>query len=419
LPEIRESTNQAIEESRSQGLSLEALNPGILESSSGILDSLSPPLEFSNSASCLRILLVEDNPGDADLVRESLADARNLPVRLKHCSTLAPALELLKQESQDIVLLDLSLPDSSGLGTVLRVREVQPLAPIIVLTGLDDDALAVETVRQGAQDYLVKGQINSILLVRAIRYAIERKRTEVELKKKNAELQALNEEKNSFVGMAAHDLRNPLAVLLNYSEFLLDGCVGTLTPEETRVVATMRKTSKFMLSLINDLLDVSKIESGKVKLELAPVNLKELVSENVALNQVLAAKKGIQVKFECPQDIPSMVLDALKIEQVLNNLITNAVKFSGPGTVAVVELERNNGNVRLAVRDQGQGIPAEELGRLFEPFSRTSVKPTSGEKSTGLGLFIARRIIEAHHGTIKVESEVGKGATFTVTLPAA
>jgi signal transduction histidine kinase len=415
LPEIRESRNQGTDRDqgiRESGNRADASNPETL-------DFLSSPRESEDSASCLRILLVEDNPGDADLVRDALSDARNLRVRLTHCSTLAPALELLKQENQDVVLLDLSLPDSTGLCTVLRVREAQPRAPIVVLTGLDDDALAVETVRHGVQDYLVKGQINSILLERAIRYAIERERTEVELVKKNAELQALNEEKNNFVGMAAHDLRNPLAVILIYSEFLLDGCVGTLTPEETRVVATMKNTIKFMLRLIDDLLDVSKIESGKVKLDLAPVNLKELVSENVALNRVLAERKGIQVKLECPYDIPPMQLDAPKIEQVLNNLITNAVKFSDSGTIAVVELACNNGNVRLAVRDQGPGIPAEERGRLFEPFSRTNVKPTSGEKSTGLGLFIARRIIEAHRGKIEVESEIGKGTTFTVTLPAA
>jgi PAS domain S-box-containing protein len=246
----------------------------------------------------------------------------------------------------------------------------------------------------------------------------ERKQAEAQLVAKNTELAALNEQKNQFVGMAAHDLRNPLAVLLNYTEFLLSGATGELTADQSRFIATMKRSSDFMLRLINDLLDVSKIESGRVQLELQPVNLAELVAQNLTLNRLLAKRKGVELRFESSGNLPQLPLDPAKIEQVMNNLITNAVKFSNPGTQVKVGLTRENGHVRISVSDQGPGIPADELDKLFTPFARTSVKSTGGEKDTGLGLVIVKRIVEGHGGTITIDSEVGRGTTFTVTLPA-
>jgi PAS domain S-box-containing protein len=245
----------------------------------------------------------------------------------------------------------------------------------------------------------------------------ERKQAEDALAHKNTELAALNEQKNQFLGMAAHDLRNPLAVILNYSEFILGGDVGAMTPEQTKFIATMKRSSEFMLKLVNDLLDVAKIEAGKVNLELEPTDLAALLTENIALNRVIVEKKGIRLELEVAADLPKMELDPAKIEQVLNNLVSNAVKFSNPGGIVSVRATRVNGTVSISVADRGPGIPPDELGRLFTAFGRTSVRSTSGEKDTGLGLLIVKRILEAHRGGIRVESEPGKGTTFVVTLP--
>jgi PAS domain S-box-containing protein len=245
----------------------------------------------------------------------------------------------------------------------------------------------------------------------------ERKQAEEALARKNTELAALNEQKNQFLGMAAHDLRNPLAVILNYTEFILGGYVGTTTPEQTKFIATMKRSSEFMLKLINDLLDVAKIEAGKVNLELEPTDLAELLRQNIALNQVLAGKKGVRLELEFAADLPKMELDPAKIEQVLNNLVSNAVKFSSPGSTVKIRAARSNGTVRISVADHGPGIPPDEIGKLFTAFGRTSVRSTTGEKDTGLGLLIVKRILEAHHGGIRVESEPGKGTTFFADLP--
>ncbi|MBC8115676.1 MAG: HAMP domain-containing histidine kinase, partial [Candidatus Saccharimonas sp.] len=238
-----------------------------------------------------------------------------------------------------------------------------------------------------------------------------------ELAKKNAELQQLNEQKNRLLGMAAHDLRTPLGAILTYAEFLEDELQAALNVEQREFLATIKELSEFMLRLVSDLLDVSAIEAGQLNLDRQPADLVRLIQRNVTLNRVLAAKKEIAVEFDPPAASLEFTFDAGKIEQVLNNLMGNAVKFSHRGTRVRVRLEHTAEAVTVAVQDEGQGIPAASLSRLFKPFSTTSVRSTGGEQSTGLGLAIVRRIVEGHGGRIWVESEVGKGSTFSFTLP--
>ncbi len=240
-----------------------------------------------------------------------------------------------------------------------------------------------------------------------------------EMVKKNVELERLNEQKNRFLGMAAHDLRNPLGVIRTYSEFLETEAAAVLNEEQREFVTTIKETSEFMLRMVTDLLDVSAIEAGELKLDRQPADLAHLVRRNVTLNRVLAAKKDIAIEFEPPAAFPEFSFDAGKIEQVLNNLLSNAVKFSHRGTTVRVRVTAADGFATVAVQDQGQGIPAADLPKLFKPFSRTSVSSTAGEQSTGLGLAIVRRMVEGHGGRIWVESVVGEGSTFFFTLPLA
>ena len=238
-----------------------------------------------------------------------------------------------------------------------------------------------------------------------------------ELTQKNRELARLDATKNELLGMAAHDLRNPLGVVMAYSKFLLSERVGPINEKQGAFLANIRTSSEFMLRLLEDLLDISQIESGKLRLDLARLDLRAQVERNVMLNAVLAEKKEIALHFECALEEAPVTADAAKIEQVLNNLVSNAVKFSPAGSAVSVVLAAAAGGYELRVADHGPGIPADELERLFTPFSRTSVKPTAGEKSTGLGLAIVQKIIAGHGGTVRVESEVGKGTTFQVMLP--
>lgn len=238
-----------------------------------------------------------------------------------------------------------------------------------------------------------------------------------ELEQKNAELVRLNEEKNGFVGMAAHDLRNPLGVILGYSDFLLIMRRSELAEEDAEIVEEIKKSSQFMLSLINDLLSISTIEAGKLTLERTSTDLAELTVANVRRNTVLAARKGMGLVCAVDRDLPRVLVDVQKVEQVLSNLIGNAVQYSFPESSIEIAVHHQRGEVILSVTDHGQGIAPEDMGKLFKPFGRATSVSTGGEKSTGLGLAIARRIVEGHGGRIWVESEIGEGSTFFVAFP--
>jgi len=237
-----------------------------------------------------------------------------------------------------------------------------------------------------------------------------------ELVKRTVELEKLNEEKNEFVGIAAHDLRNPLQVIDGYSNLLLREAFGPLTPQQREMVSAIGRNSDFMLRLITDLLQMSRVEGGKLQLDLQPADIVDLVRTNVRLNRLLAQQKQIDLQFSCKDEQLILLIDSYKIEQVLNNLLQNAIKFSYPGTVVTVELNRTDSSVVISVKDQGQGIPAEEMDRLFKPFQKMSVRSTGGEPSTGLGLAIAKSIVDGHAGKIWAESEPGAGSTFYVRL---
>jgi PAS domain S-box-containing protein len=258
------------------------------------------------------------------------------------------------------------------------------------------------------------------VLQATVRDITPRKIAEAEIAQKNVELAKLNALKNQFLGMAAHDLRNPLTVVNTASSFLLDDASRLLSAEQKHdFIRRINANGEFMLKLINDLLDVAKIESGRLDLELAIGDLCGLIEENLTMNRILAEKKSIRLDFTPERGLPPLRFDRGKVEQILNNLISNALKFSAPGTAVTVQASRVNGSVVVSVRDQGQGIPAEELDKLFKPFGKTTVRSTAGERSTGLGLAICRKIIEGHGGRIWAESEVGKGSIFSFSLPVA
>jgi signal transduction histidine kinase len=238
-----------------------------------------------------------------------------------------------------------------------------------------------------------------------------------ELTKKNVELEKLNELKNQFLGIAAHDLRSPLSVILSYSGFMLDEAQDVLDQEQIEFLHIMQTSSNFMLQLVNDLLDVSTIESGQLTLNSEIADLNAVIRRNTTLNRVLAQKKKIQLLCELPEQIPPVIIDVAKIEQVLNNLIGNAIKYSPPDTKITVRAVQESKKVTISVCDEGPGVPENELDKLFRFFGTTSVRAPDGEKSTGLGLAIAHKIVTGHNGEIWVESQVGQGTTFYVSLP--
>lgn len=241
--------------------------------------------------------------------------------------------------------------------------------------------------------------------------------TIVEKSRLYQQLVELNELKNKFLGIAAHDLRNPLGVIKGYLWLLMSGRLNDMRAKD--VMQQMGKSCQTMLNLINDLLDISAIESGHLNLRLEKVNLYEYLGECHSSNLILAKAKSIDLNLDLKPSIelPLVTLDKDRISQVINNLITNAIKFSFPDTVITLRAQRKGDEIVISVVDQGQGIPEPEITHIFNEFNKASPRPTAGETSTGLGLAIVKRMVEAHHGRIWVESELNKGSTFSFMLP--
>jgi len=371
--------------------------------------------------STVDLLLVEDSATQATALSLQLEEA-GFSVRV--ASSLQEARERLVVRGCDVVILDLELPDATGLEGLVALQEEHATIPVVVLTSEHGEELAIEALQRGAEDYAHKEHLDLRLLRRSLQYAIERHRTRnelteltLQLRDKARELEELNLQKDHMMGVAAHDMRNPLSVVRGYGDFLLSGGAGDLNDEQEHIIQLVRRTSDYMLQLVEDLVDFSRIQAGAMTLEREEIDLVALVRQTVQLNTMLARDKAITVEADLPDALPPMALDRHKMRQVLDNLLTNAVKFSHEGSAVDVTLAREDEMAHLAVRDRGVGIPEEELPRVFRPFEKTSARPTRGERSTGLGLAIVRNIVRAHGGRIWVESRVGEGSTFHVALP--
>ncbi len=238
-----------------------------------------------------------------------------------------------------------------------------------------------------------------------------------ELSKKNVELQRLNSLKNRFLGMAAHDIRNPLGVIMAYSEFLLEETRDRLSEEHIEFINTINSSAQNLLALIEDLLDISHIESGKLNLDLKPTDIVSFAEESISLNKALAAKKNISIKFSADKRPVIVNIDPRKMEQVFNNLLSNAMKFSYGNSEIKVSISAEGNQVLTEVIDKGKGIKPDFIEKLFHPFAKESSEGTAGEKCTGLGLSIVKRIVEGHKGSISAESSPGKGSRFYFWLP--
>src|SRR5215468_2435958 len=535
----------------------------------------------------MRVLLVEDNDDDALLIRESLSVTTLEIVRAERLST---ALAQLPSGKFDAVLLDLSLPDGWGLDTIRRLGREAAAVPIVVLTGLNDEEIAMRVVEEGAQDYLFKGQTDGHLLARSLRYAIQRHRAEETLKKRNRELlilqkisetilgslhlkavlekileetmvsdsfdlgnirlldgsremlevvagrgyrhaenvlshrelarrtesrqskfgdrlfkepcveenlqqcggyrtlkkegvesflmvpvrangevvgtlqlasrtprkfkpeevnllqtignqlgiavqkaqlheetlrQALELERANklqadFTAMIAHDLRSPLMNVMGIAEVMTAGMFGSVTREQKKWLGRIQSNSQTLVDLVSDFLDVTKLESGYVDLSRETVNLTALIQKNIDSYRVVALNKRISIQDAVEPSLIAIHADPRRLDQVLSNLISNAIKFTREdGKVEVGAALADAAGAKIWVKDNGVGIAADQIGRLFEKYRQGDNVKNSSHRGTGLGLVICKMIVEAHGGRIWVESFEGKGTTFFSHCPLA
>jgi signal transduction histidine kinase len=235
--------------------------------------------------------------------------------------------------------------------------------------------------------------------------------------RRNIELEKMNEEKMSWLGMAAHDLQHPIGAVMVYSELLMEEAANTLSEDQRTMIQAIHSSSEFMLLLLNDVVDISAVESRTLRLAPESAKAPALLQESISLCRALASRKKTQIELRCADPIPAVIVDWQKMRQVFVNLIGNAIKYSQDGASIEIDVLSLDGNALISIRDNGPGIPPDELKDLFTPFQKTRARATSAEPSTGLGLAIAKRIVDRHGGRIWAESTVGNGATFYVSLP--
>jgi|HubBroStandDraft_5_1064220.scaffolds.fasta_scaffold52457_2 sigma-B regulation protein RsbU (phosphoserine phosphatase) len=362
------------------------------------------------------VLLIEDNPSDADLVRLRLVEGKS-HVNVSCVERLEDGLAFIANAPPSVVLLDLNLPDSHGADTFRRVLQKAPGVPVVILSGQDDEALAMKALHQGVQDYLVKNDITSSHLEHAMRYAIERQALTRSLE--ISRRQQL-EFKNQFLSHVSHELRTPLTCIHQFVSIVIDGLAGHVNPEQRYHLNTVLDSVHQLRAMIHDLLEATRAESGKIRIEPRFILIGDLVRQAVSMMAATAKEKRVGLEVGLDARIPFVYADPDRVLQVLINLVDNAIKFTpaeGSVMVRACVVEADPNMAYISVTDTGCGIGPEAKALIFERLYQDPNSVDNNRSGLGLGLFIAKELVELHGGRIWVASEEGNGSTFSFTLP--
>jgi signal transduction histidine kinase/GGDEF domain-containing protein len=371
-----------------------------------------------------RILVVDDEEGIREVLYKALTRMTGFHIEL--AGDGEEALKKIKSENIDLVLTDLKMPKLDGLQLVTEIAKSKPEILTILMTGYGTIDSALEAMKRGASDYLAKPLNLDELVIRVQKVLEERNRFVslkdyiAQLERANQELRRVDEMKSEFVSVASHELRTPLATIKNMVQLVLKGKAGEVNETQAHFLSMAEKNINRLTNILDHLLDLSRIESGKIGMRFEEMDLRGPIDFVLASLKPHADGKSIELNLDVGADLPHVYGDREKIEQILMNLIGNAIKFTPEGgrvTVLAKRFDHAGNNVAISVRDSGIGIPEEQRERVFEKFFQGEGSLHRSVSGTGLGLAITKGLVEAHRGEIWVESEVGKGSTFTFTLP--
>ncbi len=396
----------------------------------------------------INLLLVEDDPAYQRIISVVLVKSSHaVNYDIKTANSLAQAVECLNEREFDVILLDLGLPDSHGTDSIKAIRESCTETPIIVLTGQTDEEVGLEAIKQGADEYFTKDETLQVILARTIRYTIERTKITKELKeaKLHAEkLQAKTEHvnrqlrtaaeganlmareavraehsKSQFLANMSHEIRTPMNAIIGFSQVLAE---ENLTTQQKEFVEIIQDSGENLLKLIDDILDLSKIEAGKVYIEIADCSLDKMLTRIESMIRLNTEEKGLEFQVAKSTSLPEVIrTDSVRLRQCLINLASNAVKFTQEGHVYInASLEQGNDGdfIRFDVEDTGIGIPAKRQQAIFESFTQVDGSTTRKFGGTGLGLAITKRLTRLLGGNLSLTSKEGEGSVFTLKIPA-
>ncbi|GBL10313.1 alkaline phosphatase synthesis sensor protein PhoR [Microcystis aeruginosa Sj] len=364
----------------------------------------------------LKILIVDDDQADRNNVRRLLKRA-GLETEITEAADYEEAKEKMSNNLFDCVLIDYLLPDRDGLTLVREIRQQGVKIPLIILTGHGDEEIAVDMMKAGASDYLSKFRLTPSRLNQAMQNALRIYEAEQEAAIAKQEKEHLAKQKEDFIARMTHDLRTPLVSANHILELFKEGLYGEITPEMSRVIQVIIRSNKNLLEMVSNLLEVYFHENGEKKLNFTKFKIIDLLEEVFQELDPLAREKGLELSLNA-ENTGEIFLngDVLELRRVFSNLISNGIKFTEQGYVKIhlIPATEEDAFVTIVIEDTGIGIAAEELPRIFERLYSGSVETST----SGLGLYLSRRIIDAHGGTISVTSELERGSSFSVRLPA-
>ncbi len=393
----------------------------------------------------MSILLVDDQPGVRLMLETMLRDAGYNDVvsvesaqqafdHLHMFDGAAPILDV------DLILMDISMPEIDGVNACRRIKSTAPFKDIqvIMVTGLSDSHELVAAFAAGAVDYICKPP-NMVEMLARVRSALDLKREMdrrrashvsdlqeknrelelafSELEQKNLELEAASLAKTQVLTNATHELKTPLTSIVGFVDRLLlrQDTVGELNEKQTRYLTTVQNNSRRLKSLVDDLLDIARIEAGSLELNLLDLNVQQEIEETIQNMQSQVSEKRINLKFNIPPDLGLVKGDRLRFSQVMTNLLSNACKYSSAEATVTISASDNQKEVQINIADTGIGISEADQARLFNKFFRADNTSTQEESGTGLGLYITKLLVEAHHGRIWTDSVINEGTTFHFT----
>ncbi len=379
------------------------------------------------STAVTKILLIDDCPLDRKLICQLIAKSGH-SYDIAEADSVSASLTMVVENAYDLLLLDYRLPDGIGPGYIAKLRECANNfhLPIIILTGHGDEHTAIESFKDGASDYMPKDDMSTASLFRAVNNALHKAKLQLRINEQRREmieaneiLKAKNREISCFYQTVSHELKTPLTGAREFASLVMDGVVGEINEEQKELLACSIECCDSLKILVDDLLDAAEFENDGMRISLQHWAMKDIVEGALACVGLAAQNESADIRFTCEDNLPLVNVDKTRITQVISNIVNNAVKFAtGVKSVDLsLTLNRQAQQLQVDIADNGPGIDAERIEKIFEKFYQVKDNTESKHSGMGLGLYLCKKIIEAHGGSITVRSSVGEGSVFTFTIP--
>lgn len=389
-------------------------------------------------------MLVEDTEDDYIITSNFLKKMNFADVELNWCKSSEEALLACQEDDYDIYIFDYHIDQLNGIELAEKIRDMTEAEgselhkPTIILTNVEDQAVTIEAMRIGADDFVAKNHLSSACLERALSNALTKYRLKEKLAKKSSKLKEINaklaitniqviemnqqlskrnDEIGKFYQTVSHEIKTPLTSIREFISIILDGIAGPINEEQAEYLAIALSGCNQMVVYINDLLDVTRLDHQKLSLDKQEQSINSVLKQAIALMQPKANEKKLDVTVEYGDDLPAIAIDADRIKQVLMNVISNAIKFSDSGKTLSISSKYHKQSIHIEISDTGKGIQKEDIPHIFERLYQVEDGDRMSQHGLGLGLYICKEIIKLHDGDITVQSKYGEGTTFTISLP--